>query len=82
MDTENDWIKWGEWVKDGIKTCKMDIAKIELDIVNILELVTNLRLDHRTIQVKSGIWGILGSLGTIIGGVLILFLKEHYFTKP
>ena len=77
----DDWITWGEWVKDNIKTCKSDIEKLEKDVTNILQLITNLRLDHRTIQVKSGIWGVIGSSITICTTLLLLFLKEK-ITNP
>ena len=55
---------------------KEQIKEIKEDIREIRQLVTNLRIDQRGLEIKSSLFGLLGGALTIIPVILMRFLTK------
>ncbi len=55
---------------------KEQIAEIKADIREIRQLVTNLRIDQKGLQVKSSLWGLMGGAIAIVPVILMRLLSK------
>ena len=72
-----DWKKYKIWVIDNIRRLRNDVDKLSEDINNVvMEKLNKLENKITALQVKSGVWGIIGG-GIIIG--IFLLAKYNLF---
>lgn len=69
-DGGEDWKRWSEWVKDGVRELRKEIKEIG-------DEVDRLRIEMATQKVKVGVIGMIGSAIPIIITLLIMYIKSQ-----
>ena len=74
---------WGEWSRYVLKTLerldediKESAQKVGKDIKDLAAIIGGMRKDIAMLQVKAGIWGAVGAMIPVIGGLGIWFLTK------
>lgn len=74
----DDWGQWNKYVLENIKEIKEDMRLLNEKVDTLL---LNFAVFEKEMKIKSGIWGAVGSVATIVV-ILAVILIRHLITKP
>ncbi len=71
MENNNEWQDWSKYVLKELERLNNCYSSLDTKMQKVRE-------DIATLNVKAGLWGVLGGVAVMVGGIIISFFKNGF----